>query len=224
MNKRDGDELYHLVNDPNETTNVIGENPAKAASMRKAVTAWDESLPPLPRPATACGQNRQATAEPKPAMEKENALPPSRPRRRNRLRYPWQNYNGPLQQNWFDLHDGLKNSQYIFETDNKGTVAFVGGSITGMPWRKKVMANLKQRFLRKQISISSLQESVPPERCMVHFDWIGTSFKKGKVDLLFEEAAVNDVAIGRTPDQIGSWYGRYRSGARGEPTLTWTSS
>jgi hypothetical protein len=60
--------------------------------------------------------------------------------------YPWQNYNGPLQQNWFELHDGLKNSQYIFETTKKGTVAFVGGSITGMPWRKKVMANLKQRF------------------------------------------------------------------------------
>ena len=60
--------------------------------------------------------------------------------------YPWQNYSGPLQQNWFDMHDGLKNSQYVFETTKKGTVAFVGGSITGMPWRKKVMANLKKRY------------------------------------------------------------------------------
>jgi len=51
-----------------------------------------------------------------------------------------------LQQNWFELHDGLKNSQYIFETTTKGTVAFVGGSITGMSWRKKVMENLKRRF------------------------------------------------------------------------------
>ncbi|MDB4561486.1 hypothetical protein N9298_01195, partial [bacterium] len=67
----DGDELYHLVNDPNETTNVIGENPAKAASMLKAVTAWDESLPPLPRPATAVRPAR--TAEPKPARKKKMA-------------------------------------------------------------------------------------------------------------------------------------------------------
>jgi len=52
--------------------------------------------------------------------------------------YPWQNYSGPLQQNWFELRDGLKNSQFIFETTKKGTVAFVGGSITGMDWRNKV--------------------------------------------------------------------------------------
>ncbi len=52
--------------------------------------------------------------------------------------YPWQNYTGPLQQNLFELRDGLKNSQYLFETTRKGTVAFVGGSITGMNWRKKV--------------------------------------------------------------------------------------
>ena len=52
VNRRDGDELYHLVNDPNETTNVIAKHPEQAASMLKSITAWDESLPPLPRPAT----------------------------------------------------------------------------------------------------------------------------------------------------------------------------
>ena len=44
--------------------------------------------------------------------------------------YPWQNYKGPLKQNWFEMRSGLKNSQYIFEETKKGTVAFVGGSIT----------------------------------------------------------------------------------------------
>ena len=50
MNRRDGDELYNLVNDPNETTNVIAKHPEKAASMLKSITAWDESLPPPTAP------------------------------------------------------------------------------------------------------------------------------------------------------------------------------
>jgi hypothetical protein len=49
---------------------------------------------------------------------------------------------------------------------------------------------------------------------MARFDWIGTSFKKGKVDLLFEEAAVNDVSIGRNGRPIGSWHGRHCRRAR----------
>ena len=61
MNRRDGDELYNLVNDPNETTNVIAKHPEKAASMLKSITAWDKSLPPLPRPAAP--SKRKAPAD-----------------------------------------------------------------------------------------------------------------------------------------------------------------
>ena len=197
VNKRDGDELYHLVNDPNETTNVIAENPEKAATMLKAVTAWDESLPPLPKPASAVRTAR--TPEPNPAKKKK-AAPANPTAKKESTSYPWQNYNGPLQQNWFELHDGLKNSQCIFETTKKGTVAFVGGSITGMPWRKKVMENLKRRFPSTEFnfilagvgSTGTMYGSFRLDRDVI---------QKGKVDLLFEEAAVNDVSIGRTPEQ-----------------------
>ena len=198
VNRREGDELYHLANDPNETTNVIAENPEKAATMLKAVKAWDESLPPLPGKAPVAAPAKPA-AEPKPKAEKKAA--PAKPAAKTEsASYPWQNYRGPLQQNWFDMHDGLKNSQHIFETTKKGTVAFVGGSITGMPWRKKVMENLKQRFPDTEFnfilagvgSTGTMYGSFRLERDVI---------QKGKIDLMFEEAAVNDVAILRTADQ-----------------------
>ena len=125
VNKQTGDELYDLANDPNETTNVIAQHPEKAASMHKSVMEWFTSLPAPPRKAPP----------PKPKSEKKAAS--TKPTvKADSTSYPWQNYSGPLQQNWFELHNGLKNSQYIFETTKKGTVAFVGGSITGMPCRR----------------------------------------------------------------------------------------
>ena len=114
--------------------------------------------------------------------------------------YPWQNVTGSLQQNWFELHDGLKNSQYLFVVEKKGTVAFVGGSITGMPWRKKVMENLKRRFPSTEFNF--ILAGVGSTGTMYGaFRLARDVIQKGKVDLLFEEAAVNDVAIGRTSEQ-----------------------
>ena len=214
VNRREGDELYHLANDPNEKTNVIAENPEKAASMLKAVTAWDESLPPLPRPATT----PKPAATPKPKAEKKVA-PAQLTAKTESASYPWQNYSGPLQQNWFELHDGLKNSQYIFETTKKGTVAFVGGSITGMPWRKKVMENLKQRFPETEFkfilagvgSTGTMYGSFRLDRDVI---------QKGKVDLLFEEAAVNDQSIGRTAGQaVRGMEGIVRRTRRANPDM-----
>ena len=198
VNRREGDELYHLADDPNETTNVIAENPEKAATMLKAITAWDESLPPLPRKATTA-KLVQPVVPPKPKVEMK-AAPAQPTAKMESASYPWQDYSGLLQQNWFELRDGLKNSQYIFETTKKGMVAFVGGSITGMNWRKKVMENLKRRFPSTEFtfilagvgSTGTMYGSFRLDRDVI---------QKGKVDLLFEEAAVNDVSIGRTADQ-----------------------
>jgi|GEM_PF-438325 len=229
VNKKTGDELFDLVNDPNETLNVIAKYPEKASSMRKSIMAWDESLPPPPRPVappnrktqneagqpnakapmkgTAGKPKRDALGKPKRKQEKnatgENTKAASNKKSQESEpdSYPWQNYNGPLQQNWFELHDGLKNSQYIFETTKKGTVAFVGGSITGMPWRKKVMANLKQRF--PETDFKFILAGVGSTGTMYgSFRLNRDVIQKGKVDLLFEEAAVNDVSIGRTTDQM----------------------
>ena len=242
VNRSKGDELYHLVNDPNETTNVIAENPEKAATMLKAITAWDESLPPLP--GRAAPPIRKAAAErsekalksrtpgnPKRKRGKNDAAPtvtdasshpkttPDAKAETESTTYPWQNYTGPLQQNWFELHDGLKNSQYIFETTKQGTVAFVGGSITGMSWRKKLMQNLRRRFPSTEFkfilagvgSTGTMYGSFRLDRDVI---------QKGKVDLLFEEAAVNDVSIGRTADQaVRGMEGIVRRARRANPDM-----
>jgi N-acetylgalactosamine-6-sulfatase len=212
VNKQTGDELYDLANDPNETTNIIAQRPERAASLLKSVTAWHKSLPSPPRKATppktnARTKSPQAGSQPKkrPAPKKARKKAPkkdtaAKPKKTESVSYPWQNYTGPLQQNWFEMHGGLKNSQHIFETTKKGTVAFVGGSITGMPWRKKVMANLKRRFPDTEFkfilagvgSTGTMYGAYRLERDVI---------QKGKVDLLFEEAAVNDQSIGRTADQ-----------------------
>ena len=200
VNKKTGDELYDLARDPNETTNVIAKHPDKAASMLKSITAWDQSLPPLPRPVTPSKRkDGTVSSEPKKKTEKD-ASPASEAKKTGSVSYPWQNYKGPLKQNWFEMHDGLKNSQFIFEKTKKGTVAFVGGSITGMPWRKIVMANLKKRFPDTEFNF--ILAGVGSTGTMYGaFRLDRDVIQQGKVDLLFEEAAVNDVAILRTAEQ-----------------------
>ncbi|MCP4787227.1 MAG: sulfatase-like hydrolase/transferase [Fuerstiella sp.] len=225
VNRRDGDELYNLVNDTNETTNVIAKYPQRAASMLKSITAWDESLPSPSRKATPSKTNTKTkTPQPKKLKEqksktKKEAAPSAAPKKTESDSYAWQNYSGPLQQNWFELHDGLKNSQYIFETTRKGTVAFVGGSITGMPWRKKVMENLKRRFPSTEFkfilagvgSTGTMYGSFRLDRDVI---------QKGKNNLLFEEAAVNDASIGRTADEsIRGMEGIVRRARRANPDM-----
>ena len=134
------------------------------------------------------------------AQKKVKKVKGTKPQEIGALSYPWQNYQGPLKQNWFELHNGLKNSQYIFEKTKKGTVAFVGGSITGMSWRKIVMANLKKRFPDTEFTF--ILAGVGSTGTMYGaFRLDRDVIQQGKVDLLFEEAAVNDVAILRTADQ-----------------------
>ncbi len=200
VNKHTGDELYHLERDPNEVTNVITKHPEQAAGMLKSITSWDQSLPPLPRP-VAPSKRKAGTESPEPKKKTEtDASPASEAKKTESVSYPWQNYKGPLKQNWFEMHDGLKNSQYVFEKTKKGTVAFVGGSITGMSWRKLVMANLKKRFPDTEFNF--ILAGVGSTGTMYGaFRLDRDVLQKVKVDLLFEEAAVNDVAIGRTADQ-----------------------
>ena len=200
VNKQTGDELYNLDSDPYEATNVIAKRPEQAASMLKSITAWDQSLPPLPRP-VAPSKRKAGTESPESKKKTEKDVPSQSKAKKNEpVSYPWQNYKGPLKQNWFDMRNGLKNSQYVFEKTKKGTVAFVGGSITGMPWRKTVMANLKKRFPDTEFNF--ILAGVGSTGTMYGaFRLDRDVIQKGKVDLLFEEAAVNDQAIGRTVDQ-----------------------
>ena len=118
------------------------------------------------------------------AQKKVKKTKGAKPQETGAKSYPWQNYKGPLKQNWFEMRSGLKNSQYIFEKTKKGTVAFVGGSITGMSWRKIVMANLKKRFPDTEFTF--ILAGVGSTGTMYGaFRLDRDVIQKGKVDLLF---------------------------------------
>ncbi len=93
---------------------------------------------------------------------------------------------------------GLKNISDKFEKERFGRVAFLGGSITYHPgWRDSVCNYLKRKFpLTKfdfiQAGISSM--GTTPAAFRLNRDVLS----KGKIDLLFEEAAVNDATNERS--------------------------
>lgn len=113
--------------------------------------------------------------------------------------------------NYHKLGNGLKNSQIRFEHDKKGRVAFLGGSITqNSGWRDSICLYLETRFPETEFEfiaagISSMGST--PGAFRLERDVLS----KGKVDLLFEEAAVNDATNGRTDlEQIRAMEGIVR--------------
>ncbi|CAA9547723.1 MAG: central metabolism, partial [uncultured Thermomicrobiales bacterium] len=86
----------------------------------------------------------------------------------------------------------LDNSRIRFERRKKGGVAFLGGSITNMAgWRDTVCASLQSRFPRTRFTF--INAGIPslgsaPGAFRLRRD----VFRRGEVDLLFVEAAVND--------------------------------
>jgi len=93
---------------------------------------------------------------------------------------------------WFELRGGLRNSGRRFRAGGPARVAFLGGSITEMTgWRDLVCDHLTQRFPQTKFDfinagISSTGSTPGAFRLMRDV------FGNGPVDLLFEEAAVND--------------------------------
>jgi len=98
----------------------------------------------------------------------------------------------PFGYDYFALRNGLKRCRAKFEQEKQGRVAFLGGSITAAKgWRDLVCEDLKQRFPETEFDfinagISSLG-STPGA-----FRFQRDVLANGTVDLLFEEAAVND--------------------------------
>lgn len=99
---------------------------------------------------------------------------------------------------YFELRNGLRNSQIVFEQTGHGRVVFLGGSITNMKgWKELVAADLQERFPKTQFEF--INAGIPstgstPGAFRLERD----VFKNGPVDLLFEEAAVNDSSNGRS--------------------------
>ncbi|MCP3916281.1 MAG: SGNH/GDSL hydrolase family protein [bacterium] len=95
--------------------------------------------------------------------------------------------------------DPLANCRIRFEEQRRGRVAFLGGSITFNPgWRDAVCAYLKERFPNTELDFVAAGNpsmgSTPGAFRLEH-----DVFARGPVDLLVQEAAVNDSANGRGP-------------------------
>ena len=102
----------------------------------------------------------------------------------------------------FVLRGSLDNSRIRFERDKVGRVVFLGGSITQNPgWRDLTCAYLQERFPETKFDFVNAgiasTGSAPGA-----FRLLRDVFGRGPVDLLFEEAAVNDECNGRSPTQM----------------------
>jgi len=99
---------------------------------------------------------------------------------------------------YHQIRRGLKNCHIKFEKEKVGRVAFLGGSITYNPgWRDSVCLYLEKRFPETEfefIAAGIPSMGTTPAAFRLERDVLS----KGPVDLLFEEAAVNDGGNGRT--------------------------
>lgn len=99
------------------------------------------------------------------------------------------------------LRAGLQNSKIKFEREKTGRVAFLGGSITyNGGWRDSITNYLKNKF--PETKFEFIAAGIPSTGSTpAAFRMERDLFKNGPVDLLFEEAAVNDGTNGRTNDE-----------------------
>lgn len=126
----------------------------------------------------------------------------------------------PFGYDYFELRNGLSNCLAKFEREKTGRVAFLGGSITASDgWRNRVCENLQRRFPETQFDfvaagIPSLG-STPGA-----FRFTRDVLANGPVDLLFEEAAVNDDTNGFSDvEQIRGTEGIVRQARLANPSM-----
>lgn len=117
------------------------------------------------------------------------------------------------------LRGGLDNCRIRFEQEKKGRVAFLGGSITYNPgWRDSICQYLQKRF--PETHFEFIAAGIPslgstPGAFRLERDVLS----KGKIDLLFEEAAVNDRTNGITIGQIRGMEGIVRHARMTNPAV-----
>lgn len=107
----------------------------------------------------------------------------------------------PEQFYYHEMRAGLRNTRIRIEREGKARVAFLGGSITHNPgWRDSICAYLQERF--PETKFEFIAAGIPsmgstPGAFRLHRDVL----VKGRIDLLFEEAAVNDATNGRQREE-----------------------
>ncbi len=106
-------------------------------------------------------------------------------------------FEGVLQSSpYHEMRDGLKNSYKKFTEKKAGTVAFVGGSITWNPgWRDYVCEYLQKKF--PDTKFTFINAGISSEGTLsAAYRLERDVLSHGTIDLMFEEAAVNDRAGG----------------------------
>ena len=109
------------------------------------------------------------------------------------------------------IRSGLRNCQIRFEKEKFGRVAFLGGSITyNSGWRDSLCTYLNKRFPETEFEF--INAGIPSMGSTPAAFRLGRDvLSKGRIDLLFEEAAVNDASNGRTSaEQIRAMEGIIR--------------
>lgn len=121
---------------------------------------------------------------------------------------------------YHNCRSAMHNSQIIFEREKKGRVVFLGGSITYNPgWRDSICAYLQQRF--PDTHFDFINAGIPSTGSTPGaFRFERDVLAHGKVDLLFEEAAVNDRVNGFTSqEQILGMEGIVRHARLSNPAI-----
>lgn len=121
---------------------------------------------------------------------------------------------------FLELNGGLDNTFYLLKNNHNITVAFLGGSITHNPgWRDKICEYLIQKY--PQVSFRFISAGIPSLGSLPHAFRLQTDvLTKGKIDLLFLEAAVNDYANGTDSlTQIRSMEGIVRHALQVNPSM-----
>lgn len=102
---------------------------------------------------------------------------------------------------YHQLRGGLRNSFTKFEHEKTGRIAFLGGSITyNSGWRDSICEYFQTRFPETEFDF--IPAGIPsmgstPSAFRLERDILSA----GKIDLILQEAAVNDAVNGRTPDE-----------------------
>lgn len=120
----------------------------------------------------------------------------------------------------YTLRGSLQNSFRKFEKERRARVAFLGGSITEMNgWRNMVEQQLQQRFPYTQfewVEAGIGSTGTTPGSFRLQHDILS----KGKIDLLFVEAAVNDDTNGFSAlEQVRGMEGEVRHALESNPKM-----
>jgi sialidase-1 len=129
-------------------------------------------------------------------------------------------HDGSTALSYHAVRGGLANCARVFTQTKAGRVAFLGGSITENPgWRDSICAYLQRRFPLTHfefIAAGIASTGSTPGAFRLKRDVLS----KGKVDLLFEEAAVNDATNGFIPqEQVRGMEGIVRHARLANPAM-----